>query len=143
MKFQTTENFTELELINTALRNEGLNEFYSEKEINRLGEGAWHFAYLIDREQLVLRIPKKVAYDKEVVFNREELMVEYDGTKSFYKNANKAKKGICPEHFEYFIDEELTYTIESYVGSTIGLGEQSKEQSKRYGRQLGEFFSFT
>ncbi|MBN8211161.1 hypothetical protein JI666_20795 [Bacillus sp. NTK071] len=140
MEFLTTETLTEIEVINNALENEGLENISSESEIKRLGEGAWHFAYMIDKEQLVLRIPKKVAYDKKVVFNREELITEYASTKTFYKQANKAKKGICPEHFEFFVNKELTYTIETYVGKSIGLGDQTTKQSKRYGRELGEFF---
>ncbi|RXY98426.1 hypothetical protein [Fictibacillus sp. S7] len=140
MKFLTTETLTELEIINNALKNEGLEEIPSESGIKKLGEGAWHFAYLIDKEQLVLRIPKKIAYDKKVVFNREEFIADYAATKAFYKQANRAKKGICPEHFEYFVNEELTYTIESYVGKSIGLGDQTTTQSKRYGTELGEFF---
>lgn len=140
MKFLTTETVTELEHINKALKNEGLREIAGESEINRLGEGAWHFAYLIDTEQLVLRIPKKTAYDKEIVFNREELAAEYAATKAFYQHANKAKKGICPEHFEYFVSEELTYTIESYLGKSIGLCDQTTKQAKLYGTEIGEFF---
>jgi hypothetical protein len=95
---------------------------------------------LIDKEKLVLRIPKKVAYDKEVVFNRNELIGEYSATKAFYKQANRAKMGICPEHYEYFVNEELTYTIESFVGTSIGLNAQTPEQSNQYGTELGEFF---
>ncbi|MCC2249504.1 hypothetical protein JUJ52_05930 [Virgibacillus sp. AGTR] len=113
MKLLTTENLTELELLNNALRNEGLKEISKETEINRLGEGAWHHAYLIEKEQLVLRIPKRVAYDKEVVFNRKALTSEYAATKAFYQHANRAKEGVCPEQFKFFVDEKLTYTIES------------------------------
>lgn len=140
MKFLTTETVTELQLINKALKNEGLQEVSDESDIKRLGEGAWHFAYLIDTEQLVLRIPKKIAYDKEVVFDHVELTMEYAGTKAFYKHANRAKKGICPEHFDYFVNEKLTYTIESYLGKSIELGDQTTKQSKLYGTEMGEFF---
>ena len=140
MPFLTTATGTELEFINKALKNEGLKEIPSESEISRLGEGAWHYAYLIEGEDLVLRIPKRIAYDKEVMFNQDELTADYAGTKAFYQHANSAKKGMCPEHYAYSVQEELTYTIESYVGKSIGLAGQTPEQSKRYGREVGEFF---
>ncbi|MYL49845.1 hypothetical protein GLV98_10120 [Halobacillus litoralis] len=140
MKFLTKQPATELEQINRALENEGLHPLSRENDIQRLGEGSWHFAYLIEGEQLVLRIPKKVAYDQEVAFNREQLTAEYGSTKAFYQTANQAKKGMCPEHFHYFIDEDLTYTLESYMGKTIGLEGQTEEQSNQYGRDIGEFF---
>ncbi|MGM7701819.1 hypothetical protein ACSVDE_08805 [Pseudalkalibacillus sp. Hm43] len=140
MNLLTKNASTELELINRALNNEGLNGLSDKSQIHRLGEGAWHFAYLVEKDSLVLRIPKKTAYDQEVVFNRDELTTEFAGTKAFYEMANKAKKGICPEHFEYFVHDELTYTIESYLGTSAGLGDQTEEQAKRYGAELGEFF---
>ncbi len=140
MKLLTTEAVTELELINHALIKEGLKQISDESEIKRLGEGAWHFAYLIDNDQLVLRIPKKIAYDKPVVFNQKELTAEYAATKAFYQYANRAKKGICPEQFNYSVNEELTYTIESYMGESKGLSGQTTEESRRYGKELGAFF---
>ncbi|MCR8849350.1 hypothetical protein NQ095_13090 [Rossellomorea sp. SC111] len=140
MPFLTTTPLTERELINKALNNEGLKQLSCDSEITRLGEGAWHCAYLIEGEQLVLRIPKRIAYEKEVVFNRAELTADYAGTKAFYQHANRTGKGMCPEHYNYYVSEELTYTIESYVGKSIGLVGQTPEQSKRYGREVGEFF---
>ncbi|WP_034761458.1 hypothetical protein [Rossellomorea vietnamensis] len=138
--FLTTTTLTEQELINQALKNGGIKPISSDSEITRLGEGAWHYAYLIEAEQLVLRIPKRIAYEKEVVFNKDELTADYAGTKAFYEHANRTGKGMCPAHYEYCISEELTYTIETYVGKSVGLAGQTPDQSKRYGRELGEFF---
>jgi hypothetical protein len=138
--FLTTTTLTEQELINKALKNEGLKQISSDSEITRLGEGAWHYAYLIEAEQLVLRIPKRIAYEKGVVFNRDELKADYAGTKAFYEHANRTGKGMCPSHYDFHVSEELTYTIESYVGKSIGLVGQNPDQSKQYGRELGEFF---
>ncbi|MBA2175958.1 hypothetical protein H0266_13755 [Halobacillus locisalis] len=123
------------EHIQRALDREGITG-----TVQPLGEGAWHMAYLIEEKQLVLRIPKKIAYDKEVEFNPQELTAEYAATKAFYEHANRAKKGICPEYFDFYVSEELTYTIESYVGESIGLGHQTIEEAKQYGRELGECF---
>lgn len=108
--------------------------------VQPLGEGAWHMAYLLEEEQLVLRIPKKIAYDQEVEFNQNELTAEYAATKAFYEHANRAKKGICPEYFNFYVSESLTYTIESYVGESIELEHQTIEESKQYGGELGECF---
>jgi hypothetical protein len=140
MPFLTTTTLSEREIINKALKNEGLKQISSDSEITRLGEGAWHYAYLIEEEQLVLRIPKKIAYEKEVIFNRDELKADYAGTKTFYEHANRTGKRMCPAHYDYHVSEDLTYTIESYVGKSIGLAGQTPDQSKRYGRELGEFF---
>lgn len=123
------------ERIQRALEQEGITG-----TVQPLGEGAWHMAYLIEEKQLVLRIPKEIAYDKEVEFNPHELTAEYTATKAFYEHANRAKKGICPEYFNFYVSEELTYTIESYVGESAGLEHQTVEEAKQYGRELGECF---
>ncbi len=143
MSILTNKPTTELEQINKALEKEGLSKLKIESEIDRIGEGAWHHAYLVNRNRdpYVLRLPKKMAYEKEVLFNYDDLMADYAGTKAYYKQANIAKKGICPDYFNFLVSEELTYMIESYAGKTVGLKEQTLEQSKRYGAELGEIFS--
>ncbi|MBX0356824.1 hypothetical protein [Halobacillus sp. Nhm2S1] len=140
MDFLTKQSVTEFEQINRALENEGVHRLVGESDIKRLGEGAWHYAYLVEGDQLVLRIPKKFAYDQAVDFNRDQLTAEYGSTEAFYKIANQAEKGICPEYFRYFISEDLSYTVESYLGTTEGLERQTLQQSKQYGSEIGEFF---
>ncbi|WP_283152557.1 hypothetical protein [Guptibacillus hwajinpoensis] len=140
MRLLTSKKVAEFELIQQALINEGLPKLSDDARIKRLGEGAWHCAYLIEREGLVLRIPKKIAYEREVIFNRKELIAEYAATKAFYAHANKAKNDICPNYFKYSVNEELTYTLETYVGKSIDLSTQTIEDSKRYGRELGEVY---
>ncbi|QHA90814.1 hypothetical protein [Bacillus sp. N1-1] len=140
MKFLTTQNVSEVNLMNQALTNEGLRPLSDHSEIHLLGEGAWHFAFLIEKEQLVLRIPKKVAYEKEVTFQQKELTAEYAATKAFYTHANRAKEGICPEFFTFFVQEELTYTLESYLGNSDKLGDLTPNESLQYGREIGDFF---
>ncbi|WLD94222.1 hypothetical protein [Alkalihalobacillus sp. AL-G] len=142
MNILTNQPTTEFELINNALSLLGLPTLKNESEFQRLGEGAWHHAYLvkIESEPVVIRLPKKVAYDKEVQFDAHALHAEYAGTQSYYKHANQAKKGICPQFFNYHVSEELTFTIESYVGSSLELGLQTNVASYRYGVELGEFF---
>ncbi|QTM98843.1 hypothetical protein ERJ70_05750 [Sediminibacillus dalangtanensis] len=140
MLFLTATPALELEHINKILKTEGMKEIATESGINRLGEGAWHFAYLIEEEQLVLRIPKKIAYEKEVLFNEKALREEYAATLAFYQHANKVKKGICPEHFKFRVKKDMTYTMESYMGDSAGLSQQTTKESKQYGRELGMFF---
>ncbi|MFD1019721.1 hypothetical protein [Thalassobacillus hwangdonensis] len=126
---------TEIELITLALEKEGLPT-----KFERLGEGAWHYAYYIPKEDLVLRLPKKIAYDKEVAFDEKLFKTEYEGTKQFYSHANKVKEDICPKYFRYTVSEPLTYTIESYAGRTTPLADQTPAQAKLFGREIGSFF---
>ncbi|MCA0970620.1 hypothetical protein LCM20_08480 [Halobacillus litoralis] len=136
MTLLTTQKIEEQELIQTALQNEGIKA----DQVKPLGEGAWHKAYLIEKEQLVLRIPKAIAYDKKVDFDERELRAEYEGTEVFYDQANRAKPGICPGFFRYSVTPELTYTIESFMGTTVGLAGQSLEEARQFGRELGECY---
>ncbi|WP_273852996.1 hypothetical protein [Guptibacillus spartinae] len=140
MKFLTTQAVSELDLINQAITNEGLQSISHQAEVSLLGEGAWHFAFLLEKEQLVLRIPKKIAYEKEVLFLQNELTAEYAATKAFYSHANRAKGGVCPEQFTFFVQEELTYTLESYLGKSSDIGDLSTNESLQYGIEIGEFF---
>ncbi|PFG11995.1 hypothetical protein [Bacillus sp. es.036] len=140
MKFLATQNVSEVDLMNQALANEGLRPLSDHGEIQLLGEGAWHFAFFLEKEQLVLRIPKKVAYEKEVHFQQKELTTEYAATKAFYQHANRAKEGVCPEFFTFFVQPELTYTLESYLGKSDKLSDLTTNQSRQYGRELGDFF---
>ena len=59
-----------------------------------IGEGAWHMAWKVTKEdeELVLRIPKKVAYGKPVLFDRDALTAEYSATKWYYESVNKKNK---------------------------------------------------
>ncbi|WP_226659223.1 hypothetical protein [Pseudalkalibacillus hwajinpoensis] len=140
MKFLTTQAVSELDLINQALINEGLHPLSDQSEVLLLGEGAWHFAFLLEKEQLVLRLPKKIAYEKEIPFHRNELTTEYAATKAFYAHANRAKEGVCPEYFTFSVQEELTYTLESYLGKSSEIGDLSTNESFHYGVEIGDFF---
>ncbi|BCB03926.1 hypothetical protein [Bacillus sp. KH172YL63] len=137
MNLLTTAAVTEKELIEAALLDIGMK---ADSKWVMLGEGAWHAAYLIKEEGLVLRIPKKMAYDQEVHFNGEELTGEYKATQAFYEHGNRAKLGICPTHFAFSVNEELTYTVETYLGESRNIGAQSRTEAEKYGRELGAFF---
>ena len=140
MNFLTTQAVSELDLINQALTNEGLQPITDQSQVLLLGEGAWHFAFLLEKEQLVLRIPKKIAYEKEVLFHQNELTTEYAATKAFYTHANRAKEGVCPEYFTFFVQAELTYTLESYVGKSSKLSDLTTNELRQYGVEIGALF---
>lgn len=71
------------------------------KQASFLGEGAWHYAWQVCKEEkiLVLRIPKAIAYGKSVTFDEEALKAEYAGTELYYQSVNKAQKGAASEFF--------------------------------------------
>lgn len=105
-----------------------------------LGEGAWHFAWKVlnGSSELVLRIPKAVAYGKPVAFNEEALNAEYAGTELYYQIVNKAVEGAAPKFFEFHVSSELTYTLESYGGKQIDLHAMTEETAFQTGKEIGE-----
>src|SRR5690625_2808096 len=131
------------EKLNLALENSGYSSLQSKNDFQLLGEGAWHEAYLVNpsrEHSLVVRFPKKQAYGKTVLFNLDEMISEYGGNGFYYQQANKIMPGICPEEYDFHVESELTYTIESYMGQPISLSTINPSMGKEYGVQLGEFF---
>lgn len=110
------------------------------KVIGFIGEGAWHFAWKVlkDNKELVLRIPKSVAYGKPVVFNEEALKAEYAGTELYYQVVNKAVESAAPKFFKFHVSPELTYTLESYGGIQIDLHTMTKETAFQTGKEIGK-----
>jgi hypothetical protein len=112
-------------------------------QVKFLGEGAWHYAYLIEKgeEQLVIRVPKETAYGRSVEFNEKELLGEYGGQKAFYSHANSVQSGVAPKTFSYHVSRELTYTIESYVGERVDLHKLKEKEAYEFGYQYGHLFN--
>ncbi|MCQ6268302.1 hypothetical protein M1K46_22140 [Fictibacillus sp. WQ 8-8] len=131
-----------LEKVNQILRHSCLPALKDSSDYYFLGEGAWHAAYraVLSEGDYVIRIPKPVAYDRMVEYHEESLLAEYDGAEWYYRTANRAVKGICPEFYHYHVSRELTYTIESYMGETLNLSAATKQQMYDYGFQLGLFY---
>lgn len=128
--------------VNLALENSGYSRLQSKTDYEPLGEGAWHEAYLAKLSKshvLVIRFPKKKAYGKTVLFDRQELLSEYSGNGFYYRQANMIMPGICPEEYDFYVDPELTYTIESYMGQSIELLVTDSFMGRDYGVQLGDF----
>lgn len=129
--------------INLALENSGYPRLESETDFELLGEGAWHEAYLVKllgNHQLVVRFPKKQAYGKPVPFDQQEMLAEYGGTGLYYRQANAVVPDICPEEYDFHVDPDLTYTIETYMGTPIDLSTTDLAMGREYGTQLGDFF---
>lgn len=110
------------------------------EEIRYLGEGAWHHAWKVRKgsSELVLRIPKEVAYGKTVPYNVTAFKAEYGGTELYYRCVNKAVKGAAPPSFDFHIGPGQTYTLETFGGKRIDLHALSDEASFFIGEELGK-----
>ncbi|WP_226036564.1 hypothetical protein [Aquibacillus saliphilus] len=112
--------------------------------ITRIGEGAWHTVYKLDRidnDDLVLRIKKKRAYGEIQHFDENELITEYESTRAYYKQANKSFQNICPTYFKYFIERDLVFTAETYMGNGQELSLLKQIEAFAYGKKLGQSFN--
>src|SRR5687768_12249633 len=79
------------DLIDFALQKSGLEPLKDTNQVQYLGEGAWHQAYLVQLrtgEAVVVRFPKAEAYGKKVEFDAFAYLAEYAGTKAYYEMAN-------------------------------------------------------
>ncbi|MED1865181.1 hypothetical protein P4V41_17075 [Fictibacillus nanhaiensis] len=131
------------DLIDYALQKSGLEELKDPTQVQYLGEGAWHLAYLVQLrtgDAVVIRFPKTEAYGRNVEFNEAEIHAEYAGTKAYYELANQVKPGICPEFFYYHLEKDRTFTVESYAGKAIKLDQLTVVEAFHIGGELGEFF---
>ncbi|MBY6037792.1 hypothetical protein KUV80_14060 [Fictibacillus nanhaiensis] len=133
------------ELIDFALQKSGLEALKDTTQVQYLGEGAWHQAYLIQLrtgEPVVVRFPKQEAYGRKIEFKEAACYAEYAGTKAYYELANRVKPGICPEFFQYHVEKDKTFTVESYAGKAIKLDTFTFMEAFQTGAELGEFFRY-
>jgi hypothetical protein len=131
------------DLIDYALQKSGLEALKDTTQVQYLGEGAWHYAYLVQLSEdrsVVVRFPKSEAYGRKIEFDEAASYAEYAGTKAYYELANQVKPGICPEFFYFHIEENRTFTVESYAGKTIKLESFTYVEAFQVGAELGEFF---
>lgn len=111
--------------------------------IMKIGEGAWHNVYKIERKhegELVLRIRKKESYGQLQEYNEIDLITEYESSKAYYHQANQTSFHICPLFFDYILDESLVFTVESFMGIGKKLQDLSHSESHVIGGKLGRFF---
>jgi hypothetical protein len=133
------------DLIDFALQKSGLEPLKDTTQVQYLGEGAWHQAYLVQLrtgEAVVIRFPKAEAYGKKVEFDAAAYLAEYAGTKAYYELANSVKPGICPEFFQYHVEKNKTFTVESYAGKAIKLENFTFMEAFQAGAEMGEFFRY-
>ncbi|MFD1412448.1 hypothetical protein [Oceanobacillus jeddahense] len=117
-------------------------ENIKKEHISKIGEGAWHTVYRIERkgkEDLALRVKKKYAYGTLQEYNEGELISEYESTKMYYHYANTCSHNLCPSYFDYYLDPSLVFTIESFMGKGA---LQNLDQTKAFliGEKAGCFF---
>lgn len=115
----------------------------TESVIVDLGEGAWHRAWKLtsnQHEPLVLRIPKKIAYKKEITYDEHALKAEYGGTKIYYESVNEVSPGAAPSTFFYHISQDITYTMESFAGNHVDLHQLSTETAHKLGEEIGRLY---
>lgn len=110
----------------------------------RIGEGAWHDAYLVERPggpPLVVRIRKAVIYGQAEAFDEQGLRSDYEPVACYYRQANGVRPGVCPALFVYRLSPALTFTAESYMGLVIPWRAWDRGAAARYGAACGEFFA--
>ncbi|MET0787445.1 MAG: hypothetical protein ABWX61_06220 [Paenisporosarcina sp.] len=116
---------------------------YMNSKVEDLGEGAWHRAWKLTSDQhepSVLRIPKKIAYKKEVPYDESALKAEYGGTEIYYRSVNQVVSGAAPDKFVYHVSEELTYTVESFAGKHVNLHKLNREDAHQLGEDIGQLY---
>lgn len=116
---------------------------YEYSKVENLGEGAWHRAWKVmsnKHDPVVFRIPKKIAYQKEVIYDESALKAEYGGTEIYYRCVNAVVAGAAPEMFENYVSAELTYTLESFAGNHVDLHHLNKEDAHILGVNIGQLY---
>lgn len=133
-------------MINEEIRDAILKlkmENTAKENITKIGEGAWHNVFKIERkneEDLVLRIRKKESYGQLQEYNEIDLITEYESSKAYYHQANQSSFNICPLIFDYFYEESLVFTVESFMGEGKKLQCLGHTEGFTIGEKLGEFF---
>ena len=116
---------------------------YEYSKVENLGEGAWHRAWKVTSDRhdpVVLRVPKKIAYQKEVVYDESALKAEYGGTEIYYRCVNAVVAGAAPEMFKNYVSEEMTYTLESFAGTHVDLHQLNKDDAQMLGENIGQLY---
>lgn len=113
------------------------------KGISKIGEGAWHSVYKIEKimeDAIVIRIKKKKAYGQLQEFKELDLKTEYESSKAYYGLANQCSVNFCPSFFKYFLDESIVFTVESFMGKGRRIQSLNHIEAISLGRKLGVFF---
>ncbi len=126
-----------LSQLEQALRVCGLPLTLRSDIYEKIGERAWHDIYRVtlphQAQPLIVRLRKAYAYTDHA----DNWHAEYVSTSLYYKQANRASSHICPETFLYHVSEEITCTVESYMGKKLDLATLDPPLARRLGRQIG------
>jgi hypothetical protein len=130
--------------LNLALTRCGYHPLQTRGDFNQVGAGAWHDAYKVQphgQAELVVRLRKQVIYGQTEVWDAQTLHEDYAPVGLYYQVANRAHPGVCPAIYDYRIDPDLTFTIESFLpGRPLPLDSLSIPGAVEIGQALGEFF---
>ena len=113
------------------------------EQILKIGEGAWHTVYQlkrIDDQDLVIRMKKNKAYGELQQIDEQELTTEYESTKAYYLHANTSDQNVCPDFYEYFIEDDTVFTVETFMGRGTDLLLLDQNKAHSYGTKLGQIF---
>lgn len=113
------------------------------EQIIKIGEGAWHSVYRVTRledRDLVIRLKKNEAYGELQQIDEQELTTEYESTKAYYSHANESNQKVCPNFYQYFIEKDLVFTVETFMGSGIDLLLLKQDMAHSYGTKLGRIY---
>ena len=133
---------TVIETLNRTFTKWNL-ENIKEEQLLKIGEGAWHSVYRVTRledQDLVIRIKKNEAYGELQPIDEQELITEYESTKAYYLHANNSYQDSCPTFYQYFIEEDLVFTVETFMGHGTDLLSLHKDVADSYGKQLGQIY---
>lgn len=126
-----------------ALERSGDGSGEEAGEYRLIGNGAWHDAYLVEAQgvgPLVVRLRKEVIYGRREAYDAQVLHDDYAPVGAYYAQASHCWPGICPEAYHYRVEPDLIFTIESYMGTSVGVAGLGVEEAWTYGERVGAFF---
>ncbi len=133
---------TVMDTLNRTFTKWNLDDI-NEEQIVRIGEGAWHTVYKIERlhdQDLVIRIKKNEAYGELQPIDEIELTTEYESTKAYYSHSNESGRDVCPTFYQYLIEDDIVFTVETFMGYGTDLLSLHKDEANSYGKHLGRIF---
>lgn len=129
---------TTLSQIEKALRVCGLPLSVQQRAVQPISMSGWHNVYRVSVPQhahpFVVRIRKPATPNEQT---HEAWQAEYVSASLYYMQANRAQADICPSMFLYHVSEDITCTVETYMGERLQLERLTTEQARRFGRQIG------
>ncbi|MGI1805427.1 hypothetical protein ACRPK8_06770 [Exiguobacterium sp. TDN 0502] len=113
------------------------------EQILKIGEGAWHSVYRVTRlddQDLVIRLKKNEAYGELQQIDEQELTTEYESTKAYYLHTNTSDQIVCPDFYQYFIEDDTVFTVETFMGRGTDLLLLDQNKVHSYGKKLGRIY---